>query len=299
MLPHDLMPPPLRPNALLPWLLLALLSVIWGSSFILMKRGLEVYAPQQVAAIRLSISFLTMLPLALSRLSRIRPADWKYLAIVGWAGSGFPAFLFALAQTQISSAVAGMLNALTPIFTLLLGMIGFGLPFRWNWLLGILLGLTGVTLIIGQLNGWAFGPLGWYAAAALAGTIFYALSGNTVKQHLSHLDSFTIGSLGFLTVGIPALLVLAGTDFTWRLSEVPGAWQALGYLTLLALLGTVFASILFYYVVQKTNQVFGSLVSYLIPVVAIAWGLADGESLHQLFFVGLTLILAGVYTARN
>jgi drug/metabolite transporter (DMT)-like permease len=283
----------------LPWLLLALLSLIWGSSFILMKRGLEVYSAQQVAALRLSISFLSMLPLALQRCNRVTRKDWPWLAVVGWAGSGFPAFLFALAQTRISSAVAGILNALTPLFTLVLGMLFFGLPFRRAWLSGILLGLLGVGLIVGQLNGWAFGTLGWYALAALGGTIFYAISGNTVKQRLAHLDAFTIGSLGFAVVGLPALLLLFSSDFLVRLADTPGACQALGYISLLALFGTVFASVLFYYVVQQTNQVFGSMVSYLIPLVALGWGVADGEAIHWIFLAGLVLILAGIHTTRQ
>lgn len=289
----------LQRASLIPWLLLGLLSLIWGSSFILMKKGLDAFSSEQVAAIRLSISFLCMVPMAISRYNQVARKDWKHLIVVGWAGSGFPAFLFALAQTRIPSAVAGMLNSLTPLFTLLLGMLFFGLSFRWSWLLGIILGLLGVTLIIGQINDWTFGSAGWYALAALGGTIFYAISGNTVKTHLGHLDSFTIGSLGFATVGMPALLVLFSTDFTYRLTEIEGAWLSMGYISLLALFGTVFASILFYYVVQRTNQVFASMVSYLIPLVAIGWGLLDGENLHWIFIVGMVLILIGVQTTRK
>ena len=264
-----------------------------------MKRGLDTFSAEQVAALRLSISFLAMLPLALRRYPKAARKDWKHLVVVGWAGSGFPAFLFALAQTRIPSAVAGMLNSLTPIFTLLLGMLFFGLSFRWSWLIGIFLGLLGVTLIIGQMNNWTFGAAGWFALAALGGTVFYAISGNTVKTYLGHLDSFTIGSLGFATVGIPALLLLFSTDFLYKMAAVEGAWASLGYITLLALFGTVFASVLFYYVVQRTNQVFASMVSYLIPLVAIGWGLLDGEHLHWIFLVGMALILAGVQTTRK
>lgn len=287
-----------RPS-LLPWLLLAVLSVIWGSSFILMKRGLEAYDPIQVAGLRLSISFLAMLPLALRNWHKVTRKDWPFLVIVGWAGSGFPAFLFALAQTRISSAVAGMLNSLTPIFTLLIGMLFFGLLFRKSWLWGILLGLCGVVLIIGQVNHWTVGHTGWYAFAALGGTVFYAISGNTVKAHLQHLDSMTIGSLGFFTVGIPGLLVLFSTDFTTRLQTDPVALSSLGFIALLAIFGTVIASILFYYLIQKTDQIFGSMVSYLIPLVAVGWGLLDGENLHWTYLVALLLILTGVRTARS
>ena len=120
-----------------------------------------------------------------------------------------------------------------------------------------------------------------------------------MKTYLGHLDSFTIGSLGFATVAIPALLLLFSTDFLYKMAAVEGAWASLGYITLLALFGTVFASVLFYYVVQRTNQVFASMVSYLIPLVAIGWGLLDGEHLHWIFLVGMALILAGVQTTRK
>ena len=287
-----------RPS-FIPWLLLGVLSIIWGSSFILMKRGLEIYDPIQVAGLRLSISFLAMLPLAVRNWHKVTRRDWPFLVIVGWAGSGFPAFLFALAQTRISSAVAGMLNSLTPIFTLALGMLFFGLAFKRAWLTGILLGLIGVFIIIGQVNHWTFGTAGWYALAALGATMFYATSGNTVKARLGHLDSMTIGSLGFFTVGFPALLVLFSTDFMFQLQTEPLAWSAMGYIALLAIFGTVIASLLFYYLIAETDQIFGSMVSYLIPLVAVGWGLLDGETLHWTYLAGLVLILAGVRTARS
>lgn len=293
------MPAPTERPSFVPWILIGILSLIWGSSFILMKRGLEAYDPIQVAGLRLGISFLAMLPFALKNLRKVTARDWPFLVIVGWAGSGFPAFLFSLAQTRISSAVAGMLNSLTPLFTLAIGMMFFGLTFRKTWLIGILMGLLGVILIVGQVNHWSIGTTGWYALAALGATLFYATSGNTVKAHLQHLDSITIGSLGFTTVGIPAILILLSTDFTHRVSSHPLGWSALGYVALLAMFGTVIASILFYYLIRETDQIFGSMVSYLIPLVAVGWGILDGESLHWIYGVSLVLILAGVRATRT
>lgn len=281
------------------WAFLLFLSIIWGSSFILMKKGLAVFTSTEVGALRLGISFVCMAPIAWVRMRKIDRPSWKYIALVGWMGSGFPAFLFALAQTHISSAIAGILNSLTPIFTLIIGMLFFGLPFRWGWVAGILIGLSGVVMIIGQLNGWAFHMNGWYALAALGGTVCYAISGNTVKKHLTHIDALTIGSVGFVLTGIPAVVVLFGLQFPWRYGSDPGFWPAMGYISLLAVFGTVFASVLYYFVVQRTNQVFGSLVSYIIPVVALGWGFMDGEVIHWIFLAGFLMILIGVYTARR
>jgi drug/metabolite transporter (DMT)-like permease len=264
-----------------------------------MKRGLEVYDPLQVAALRVSISFAALLPLALSRIRFVAARDWPHFVVVGWAGSAIPAFLFALAQTRIDSAVAGMINSLTPLFTLLVGMLFFQLRFKSHWLLGIVTGLIGVLLIIGRLNDWTFGPTGWYALAALIATFFYALSGNTVKARLAHLDTYTISSLGFFTAGPPAFLVLLGSGFVSRTQAVSGAWEAIGYIALLALLGTVLASVVFYYLIKLTDQIFGSMVSYLIPLVALGWGVLDGEVLHLSYFIGLLFILSGVHLARS
>lgn len=282
------------------WLVLATLSLVWGSSFILIKRGLTVFPPEQVGAMRLSISAIAFFPFLVSRLGQIDWKRFKYLLVVGVTGSGLPAFMFALAQTQISSSLAGILNSLTPLFTLLLGVLFFGSRFSWAKLLGIILGLAGAIALImlGSQSGMQ-GNL-WYGLLVVIATVSYATSGNIVGAYLRDMNSLLIGAASFGIVGIPLLLyLLLGTDFLHRLQHVPGAWEALGYLSILALIGTFAASVIFFKLIQWTSPVFGSTVAYLIPIVALGWGVADGETVGLAHLMGMALILSGVYLSKR
>lgn len=282
------------------WIMLLLLSVIWGSSYILIKKGLEVYEPAQVACIRLSVSALAFLPIFLMRLSKLSWSQLGLLVIVGLTGSGIPAFLFATAQTHLSSSVAGILNSLTPVFTLLLGLTFFGASTPSTKITGIVLGLLGALalMMLGQNQGGAANL--WYGGLIVLGAVCYATSSNIVGHHLRNMNSLTISAVSFFMIGVPAIIyLLAGTDFSSQLAHAPGAWEALGYLTILALGGTVFASVLFFKLIQSTSPVFGSTVSYIVPAVALFWGVGDGELISSAHFTGLGLILAGVYFSRH
>ncbi|MEL6867422.1 MAG: DMT family transporter [Bacteroidota bacterium] len=280
---------------LIHWLLLAFLSLVWGSSYILIKRGLEVFTPPQLACLRIVISFLAFLPIFIVRFRKIDWSKFKYLAIVGFSGSFFPSFLFALAQTELSSSTTGVLSSLTPLFTLMLGILLFGLPLVWSKVVGVAIGLSGAVLLIlfGGGDGLSGNP--WYGLLVLLGCFLYATSSNTVKVYLQEINTITLSAAAFVIIGFPTLPVLFYTDFVSVMQEVEGAWAALGYVSILALFGTVLASILFFRLVQLTNAVFGSMVSYLIPMVALGWGLLDGEFIGWFHFIGMVLILIGVY----
>ena len=282
------------------WLVLGILSLVWGSSFILIKRGLMVFPPEQVGAMRLAISAIAFFPFLITRLGQIDWKRFKYLFAVGVTGSGLPAFMFALAQTEISSSLAGILNSLTPLFTLMLGVLLFGSRFSWAKLLGIILGLSGaITLIMLCSRSGLEGNV-WYGLLVVVATISYATSGNIVGAYLKDMNSLLIGAASFGIVGIPLLIyLLAGTDFLHRLQTVPGAWEALGYLSILALIGTFAASVIFFKLIQWTSPVFGSTVAYLIPIVALGWGVADGEAVGFTHLIGMALILSGVYLSRR
>ena len=282
------------------WLILAGLSIIWGSSFILIKRGLLVFPPEQVGAMRLGISAIAFFPFLVSQVNRIDWRKLKYLLVVGVTGSGLPAFLFATAQTEISSSLAGILNSLTPLFTLLIGVLVFGSPFSWGKLMGIVLGLAGATSLI-LLSG-SSGVEGniWYGLLVVIATISYATSGNVVGKYLNKMDSLLIGAASFGIIGIPLMIyLLLGTNFLQIMQTDPGAWEALGYVSILALIGTFAASVVFFKLIQNTNPVFGSTVAYLIPIVALGWGITDGELVSFYHLIGMALILSGVYLSRR
>lgn len=281
------------------WLILIFLSLIWGSSYILIKKGLEVYSPMQIGYLRLGIAALACVPLVVQQFSKIDWSHWRALLVVGITGTGLPSILFPLAQTEISSSVAGILNSMTPLFTLVLGIIIFRARFIWAKLAGVLLGLTGVSMLL--IFGNEVGLKGnmWYGLFIVLATLCYATSANVVGAHLKSMRSLLISAVAFAMVGVPAGIALFTTDFTYRLTHHTDGWLALGYVAILALISTVFASIIFFRLVQITSPVFSSMVSYLVPIVALFWGVLDGETITILHFAGMGLILFGVYLSRK
>ncbi|MEZ4983437.1 MAG: EamA family transporter [Saprospiraceae bacterium] len=215
-------------------------------------------------------------------------------------GTGIPSYLFPAAQQQVNSSLAGILNSLSPLFTLLLGLVFFRSSFTWSKTLGISIGLLGALslFLFGEKTGlsgnWHYGLL------IVLACLCYAISSNLVGHRIEGLKALTITSVSFSLVGIPALVyLLLGTDFVATLQSTPAAWQGVGYITVLALFSTVLAGVIFFYLIQMTNPVFGSTVSYLVPAVALCWGAFDGEAITIAHYTGMGLILLGVYLSRN
>ena len=287
-----------RPT-LISWGILLLLSLVWGSSYILIKKSLIAFTPVEVACLRLSISAIAFLPLFLWHIRNIEWSKLKYLAIVGITGSGLPAILFSTAQTEISSSVAGTLSSLTPLFTLIIGILFFKSVNAWSKLTGIIVGLLGAVLLIafGQNVG-IEGNL-WYGIFILIGCVCYAISTNVVKTYLQEVSSFKISAIAFFIVGIPCLIYLLTTNIIEVVSTHEHGWISLGAVTFLALGGTVMATVLFFKLVQLTNPLFASLISYLIPMIAILLGGFDGEPITILHLFGMGLILTGVYLTKG
>lgn len=277
------------------YLLIAILAIIWGSSFILIKKGIEVYTPFQVGALRIFISSLALFPFIVQSFKKIERSKWKYLAATGMLGNGIPAILFPLAETNISSSVAGMINSLTPIFTLIAGMLFFGMKAGRSRILGLFIGLIGaVLLIFGRTGGGVeVNPLfAWYIVAA---TICYALSVNIIRTHLSSIGSIHNTGFALLIVGVPMGVFLFSTDFIYRTQTLQGAGFSLLCVVLLGLLSTALSTVLFNKLIKLSGALVASSVTYLIPIVATGWGLADHESLGYLHVAGLAGILGGVY----
>ena len=287
-----------RPT-LLSWGILLLLSLVWGSSYILIKKSLIAFTPVQVGCLRLSISAIFFLPIFLWHIKQIDWSRLKYLMIIGICGSGLPAVLFPFAQTEISSSIAGTLSSLTPLFTLIIGALFFKADSAWGKLMGILVGLIGaiVLIVFGQDVG-IEGNL-WYGLFILVGCVCYAISTNIVKAHLQEMSSFKISAVAFFIVGIPCLIYLLSTNIAEVVQTHAYGWTSLGAVTLLSLGGTLMATVLFFKLVQLTNPLFASLVSYLIPMIAMLLGAFDGEPITLLHLFGMGLILAGVYLTKG
>lgn len=291
------------------YLLLVVLAVIWGSSFILMKRGLVIYTPLQIGCLRMLCAALVMTPFLLKGFKTVQPHQWKYLLATGMFGNAIPSVLFPLAETGISSSLAGMINTLTPIFTLLLGAFAFGMTVARNRLAGLLIGLVGAVLLISGGNGKmeASGPV--FPFYVVCATMCYAISVNVLRHKLSELHPLTITSFALLFIGVPMGGWLFTTDFIQRtldhLQDLPdvdvfgsglsATTRSFGSVFLLGVFGTALSTVMFNKLIQSSGALVASSVTYLIPVVATLWGVIDGESIGWMHLSGLCLILSGVY----
>lgn len=278
------------------WFLLFLLSLIWGSSFILIKRGLTGLNPFQLGALRILFATIFLLCIGFKSLAKIPMDKWRYIALTAIIGTGFPVFLFAYAQTGIPSSISGILNSLTPLYTLLLGIVAFGLTFQRNQIFGVILGLFGCLLLVFN-NSTTSGETNYfYATLVVIATLCYALNVNLIKKYLSDVSPISITTGNFAFLCIPALLVLYFNGYA-EVMQQPKVQHATLFIVILGMLGTGIANILYFQLVQITSPLFASSVTYFIPLVALSWGLLDGENLSSMQLVGTGIILCGVYLA--
>lgn len=278
----------------LKWYLLALLSLIWGSSFILIKRGLEGLNPFQLGSLRIIFCAVFLLIIGFRTLKNIPLGQWKYIALTALVGTFLPAFLFSIAQMQINSSVSAILNSLTPLNTLILGATVFGLGFQRRQLIGVVIGLVGCVLLI--YNGAINNPSQnyYYALFVVVASVCYAANVNLIKKYLSDLTPLTISTGNFTVMLIPAIVVLCFSGF-FDIASLPATHRSMLFIAILAILGTGIANVIFFRLIQMSSPIFSSSVTYLIPIVAFGWGLFDGESLTLIQGLGAAIILVGVY----
>lgn len=280
------------------WFILIVLALIWGSSFILIKKGLVSLNPFQLGSLRIIFCALFLLIVGFKNIATIPLHKWKFIALTSLFGTFIPAYLFAIAQTEINSSVSSILNSLTPLNTLILGAIVFGLDFKRTQIFGVIVGLIGTMLLI--FNGAIHNPNQnyWYTILVLIASVCYAMNVNFIKKYLSDLKPLTITVGNFLVMLFPALIVLSFTDF-FTVVEVQEVQHAMMYVAILGIIGTGIANVLFYKLIQISSPVFATSVTYLIPVVAFFWGLLDNEMLTPVQFVGAFIILIGVYLSSK
>lgn len=267
-----------------------------------MKRGLLAFHPLQVGAFRILLAFLSLIPFMFwipLKLHTLTWKEWRSLMIVGFFGNGIPALLFPLAETQLNSASVGVLNAMTPLSVLTIGALFFSLAFTQRQFVGLTIGLSGSFILIAMggedinlLDKFSFGSL------VLLATVCYGLSTNTMKKHLHHFHPIRLSIIVLGISSIPYLIYLLITAPPGFLSS-PGEWTALFYLSLLGMVGTAFATVLFHRLLTLTHPVFAASVTYLIPLVALMWGLLDGELINPYQFIGVAIIIGGVYISNK
>jgi len=282
----------------LKWFYLITLALIWGSSFILIKRGLVGLTPLQVGSLRIIFASVFLLLIGFKSLTKIPQQQWKYIALTATLGTFIPAFLFALAQTQIDSSVSAILNSLTPLNTMVLGALAFGLNFRRPQVFGVFIGLIGTILLI--VNGAIHHPEQnyYYAILVIISSICYATNVNLIKKYLSDLSPLSITTGNFLVLLFPAFLVLFFSDF-FEVMASENVQHSVWFVLVLGVVGTGIANIIFFKTIQISSPVFATSVTYLIPIVAFSWGLLDGEMLSPVQFLGALIILVGVYLSAK
>jgi drug/metabolite transporter (DMT)-like permease len=282
----------------LKWVLLTVLSLIWGSSFILIKKGLIGLTPIQLGSLRILFAGIFLLIIGFKSISKISFQQWKFIAITAFFGTFIPAYLFAIAQTEIDSSVSSILNSLTPLNTLVLGSIAFGLQFKRNQIFGVIIGLLGSALLI--LNGAMNHPEQnyYYALLIIIASLCYATNVNLIKKHLSGMAPLSITTGNFLVLLLPATLILYFTDFL-EVVTIAQVQHSMLFIVVLGVIGTGIANIIFFKLIQLSSPVFATSVTYLIPIVAFFWGLLDNEMLTPIQFLGAFIVLIGVYLSAK
>ncbi len=286
-------------NAQLRWIYLIILSIVWGSSFILMKKALIGLTPIQVGALRILITAFVLVLAGFKQIFTIKKRHWYYIFLTAVLGTFFPAFLFAYAIKGIDSSITSILNSLTPLNTLIVGALLFGFSFMRHQLFGILVGLIGTAILI--FKGAELNPNQnyWYALLVILSSIGYAFNVNILKKHLSDLSALAVTTGNFIILIIPTFIVLWYSNFFQTFDYSETTYTSLIYMIVLAVLGTAFAKTLFNKLVQMSSPIFSTSVTYLIPIVAVFWGALDGEKLTLVQLIGGLLILLGVYLTNR
>ena len=271
------------------WIALVILSLIWGTSYILMKKGLESFSPYQVGALRIVITFVCLLPVALKHFRYLNKYNILSIIIIGLFGSVIPAFLFPLAETRITSSLAGMLNSLSPVFTLLFGITIYNRKAIKSQIAGVFLGLLGA---IGLLYTGSF-TFNVFGLLVVLATLLSGISSNEVSK-VKELNGIKITSLSFFVTSPVAIIYLCFSDFSGPMQSENWV-RNLCFIGILAALGSATALVIYYLLIRDTSPIFASSVTYFIPIVATFWGLADNEHLSSSMLISVILIFAGVY----
>jgi len=282
------------------WFYLISLSVIWGSSFILIKKGLIGLEASQLGSLRIIFSSFIIFLFGWRKIFEIRIIEWKWITISAFLGSFFPAFLFAFAEKEIDSSVASIINSTVPLNTLILGIIIFKINTTKRQIIGVLIGFFGTYLLIS--SGIKLNPDQNYNYAGLVilCSFLYALNVNIIKKYLQHLSALTITVGHFTAIIIPAILVFIFSEFSIENLNNEETKISIFYVFILALFGTALAKIIFNKLIKISSPVFASSVTYSMLIVSIFWGIIDGEkfSIYQLIATGF-IVLGVILTNRS
>ncbi len=282
-------------------IILVVLAIIWGSSFILMKKGLRSYSALEITLYRIFIVFIVFIPFCIQKITSLKIKNFFIISLTGLVGSAIPYFLFIKAQTYIDSSLNGILNSITPLFTILFGTLLFKQKFTIKTVNGVFIGLVGAIglIITANQENINLNAL-MYSILPLIGSACYALNLNIIKVYLSEISAVLITGVSFFVIGpISFIFLLGKTEFISHIINNDTNQINFFYITLLGVVGTGFAVWLFNLLIKETSSVFASSVTYLIPIVAIIWGIIDGELFSLFEGVFCFVIFTGVYLIRQ
>ncbi len=280
------------------WLILAVLALTWGSSFILIKQGLVSFTPYQVGALRLTFAGGILAIWGIPNLLKIPKNKIPFVALAGLIGNFVPMFLFPIAQTHVTSSMAGILDSLVPLFVLLFGALFFKVRGTKNQILGAIIGFIGAVILISS-DGLTGENSFWHCMIIVFATALYGLNSLILTKYLNDIPSFQLSSSLFTIWLLPAIVVLFLSGFQNTFEGTTMQWQSLGFVAILGLIGTATAMILYYKLIQSTGPMFSSMVTYLMPIVSVFWGILVGEKITWLHIGGFLLILSGVYLTQK
>lgn len=277
------------------WGTLIILSVIWGSSYILIKKGLTGLTPVQLGSLRVIVTTILIAPIGFNKIKYIPKHKMKWVALSAFVGSFSPAFLFAFAETEISSSITAVMVSLTPLFTLLISVIIFGEELLKKQVIGVIIGFTGIIVLINhELLSSSFSII--YVMFIVLAAFCYAVNANLLKYKLPNISALGIVFMSFLFMFIPAFIILLFSDFPFSdFTSNSLILESIFYIVILAFFGTAVAKVLYIKLLAISTPVFSVSTTYLMPIVAIFWGLLDGEDFKLIQFIGTSIILIGVY----
>lgn len=285
---------------LISWMVMLFLVMVWGSSFILMKKGLVAFNPYQVAAARIMFAFFVLAIPALFFMRKYKFRDIMLATLSGLIGNVIPAFLFTAAQRHIDSYVAGILNSTTTLFTLIIGVVFFAYKTFKIQVAGVIIGFAGVAGLLISIAGNTLNVDIAYGSLILIATVMYAVNVNLIKTYMSHIRSVHLACMMIFIPGILLSLYFSFTDPFWSVvfTDMLHAESAM-YILILGVFGTAVSTVLYYYLIKISGIVFATSVTYMMPVVALLWGLADGEHLRGIYVFFIGIIILGVIFASN
>lgn len=280
------------------WFLLTIMAITWGSSFILIKKSLLAFTPFQIGAFRVGLAGLILSYLGIPALRKMTRRDALWVGAAGFFGNFLPMFLFPIAQTQVGSSLAGIINSPEPIFVLVLAFMLFGIKSRLTQVFGAIIGFLGAAVLLYFSESKTEDSQIAYTLLMVLASACYAISALIIKLKLQEVKSIHVSSGVFTIWMVPSMFILIFSGFFTKDFDA-AAIEALGFMSLLSIFGTAIGIVLFYKLIQDTSAVFASTVSYLLPIVAVIWGVLDGEEFNIWYLLGAVLILIGIYLIRE